>query len=172
MNAMPRFCLLIALSLFCVAPVHAENWPGWRGMRHDGTTTESGFPLQWSANENIAWKTAIPGSGHSSPIVWNDRVFVTSCLEKEQQRILYCIDRLSGKIAWQQVVVTAPLEKKHGLNSYASSTPATDGQHIYVSFFAKPRMVVICYTFDGKEVWRKSPGEFHSQHGFCAPPIG
>src|SRR5262245_24871879 len=66
----------------------AEDWPAWRGPRGDGTSSEKNLPLRWSANDNIAWKTPIPGTGHSSPIVVGDRVFVTSCLLKEQQRIL------------------------------------------------------------------------------------
>ncbi|HJT77561.1 MAG TPA: PQQ-binding-like beta-propeller repeat protein, partial [Gemmataceae bacterium] len=85
--------------------------------------------------------------------------------------VLLCLDRRDGKVLWQRVVLTAPLEKKHKLNSYASSTPATDGKHVWVSFLAYPRMVVVCYDLDGNEVWRVSPGEFHSVHGFCSPPV-
>jgi outer membrane protein assembly factor BamB len=82
-----------------------------------------------------------------------------------------CLNRLDGRVLWEQVVLTAPLEPKHGLNSYASSTPATDGQHVWVSFMDMPRMTVACYEMNGRLVWKKSPGEFHSRHGFCSPPI-
>jgi outer membrane protein assembly factor BamB len=154
-----------------VLSARAEEWPGWRGPRGDGTSTETNLPLRWSATENVRWKAEVPGTGHSSPVVWGDRVFLTTCREREKQRALLCYDRRDGKLLWERVVVTAPLERKHALNSYASSTPVTDGTHVWVSFLAQPRMLVACYDFDGNKVWEKSPAEFHSVHGFCSPPV-
>ena len=75
----------------------------------------------------------MPGSGHASPIVWDDRVFTVSALPDTQDRLLLCLDRRTGKLLWRQTVLTAPLERKHGLNSFASSTPATDGELVYVA---------------------------------------
>ncbi|MFO0809551.1 MAG: PQQ-binding-like beta-propeller repeat protein [Gemmataceae bacterium] len=160
------------LCLLIVGPFAlADDWPGWRGPRGDGTSTETNLPLRWSATENVSWKVPLPGTGHSSPVVSNDRVFVTSCREETKERLLLCLDRTDGKVVWERVVVTAPLEKKHKLNSYASSTPATDGQHVYVSFFAQPRVEVACYDFFGNKLWQRTPGEFRSMHGFCSPPV-
>lgn len=167
---MQRVILLLSL-LLASATVRAEDWPGWRGPRGDGTSTEKNLPLRWSDKENIHWKTPIPGIGHSSPVIWGDRVFLTSCLEDKQQRILLCLDRQTGKILWQRDVLKAPLEPKHKLNSYSSSTAATDGKHLYVSFLGHPRMQVYCYDLNGNLIWNKSPGEFHSRHGFCSPPV-
>jgi outer membrane protein assembly factor BamB len=152
------------------------NWPMWRGPHGDGTTDETGFPTQWTATENVVWKTAIPGRGHSSPIVWGDRLFVTAALEdsdlkKPTDRQLLCLDRKDGNILWRQTVVNAPQEHIHNLNSRASSTPATDGERVYVTFLDDPKVVIAAYDFAGKEVWRVSPGEFESTHGFCSPPI-
>src|ERR1700722_14057600 len=98
------------LALFLVtAVVSAEDWPTWRGPRLDGTSTEKNLPLHWSSTDNLAWKTEIPGIGHSSPIVHGDRVFVTSCIEKDETkaspRMLYCLERTSGKILWEPNVV-------------------------------------------------------------------
>jgi outer membrane protein assembly factor BamB len=149
----------------------AEEWPGWRGPRGDGTSTETNVPLKWSKTENILWKTQLPGIGHSSPIVWGDRVFVTSCIEKEQKRLLLCLDRRDGKVLWERVVLTAKLEQKHVLNSFASSTPVTDGKYVWVSFLEYPKMQVVCFDFDGKEIWRRSPGDLLSRHGFCSSPV-
>jgi outer membrane protein assembly factor BamB len=160
--------VLVLISSFTA---HAEDWPGWRGPRGDGTSRENGLPLRWSATDNIKWKTPIPGTGHSSPIVWGDRIFLTACREEQQERVLLCLDRHDGRILWDRVVLTAPLEKKHKLNSFASSTPATDGTRVFVSFFANDRMQVACYDFDGHKLWQVSPGEFHSMHGFCSPPV-
>jgi len=149
----------------------AGDWPQWRGPRGDGTSNDSRVPIRWDEKENIHWKTPIPGKGHSSPVVWGDRVFITTCLEKEEQRVLLCLDRRDGRILWQRTVLKAPLEPKHSLNSYASSTPATDGHFIWATFLNIPKFEVYCYDFDGKLVWQRSPGEFHSKHGFCAPPV-
>jgi outer membrane protein assembly factor BamB len=167
---MPR--ILTCLAFLCIpAPTLAENWPGWRGPRGDGMSLETKVPLRWSSTENIRWKTPIPGKGHSSPIVWGDRVFVTTCLEKEKQRLLLSLNGRDGKLLWQRVVLTAELEEKHDLNSYASSTPATDGKHVWVPFLAAPRVQLACYDMDGKLAWLVSPGEFHSKHGFCTCPV-
>ena len=161
--------LLVALGTLSCG--RAEEWPGWRGPRGDGISGEKGLPLTWSRTENIRWSTPIPGKGHSSPVVWGDRVFVTTCLEGKGERVLLCLDRRDGKVLWQQVVLTAKPERKHGLNSYASATPATDGKHVWVAFLAYPDMQVACYDFDGKRVWTRSPGKLLSVHGFCSSPV-
>ena len=152
------------------------HWPMWRGPHGDGTTTESGFPTRWTSTENVVWKTPIPGKGHSSPIVWGDRVFVTSAVEDgdpkaPKDRLLLCIDRKDGKVRWQKAMLQSPLEPVHQLNSRASSTPATDGERVYVTFLDNPKVVIAAYDFAGNEVWRVSPGEFESKHGFCSPPV-
>ncbi len=164
--------VLAAVScLLSATPGPAEDWPGWRGPKGDGSSAEPAFPVKWSATENVKWKAPVPGTGHSSPIVSKGRVFLTSCLEGEKKRMLYCLDRADGKTLWERVVVVAPLEKKHKLNSYASSTPAADGERVYVTFLDQPRLRVYCYDFAGNKVWEQSPGEFHSVHGFCSSPV-
>jgi outer membrane protein assembly factor BamB len=165
---------LLALTIstaLATTPLRAEDWPGWRGPRGDGTSRETNLPVRWSATENVKWKTPIPGTGHSSPIVSGDRVFLTTCRETERARVLLCLDCRDGRVLWERVVLTAPLEKKHKLNSYASSTPATDGTRVFISFLAADRMQVACYDFAGTKLWQVSPGEFHSVHGFCSPPV-
>jgi outer membrane protein assembly factor BamB/lysophospholipase L1-like esterase len=149
----------------------AENWPGWRGPRGDGTSIEKNLPTQWSADKNILWKMEIPGIGHSSPIVWEDRIFIASALPDKQQRLLLCLDALSGKILWQQTVVESSLEKIHPENSYASSTPATDGQKVYLAFLDGKDIVAAAYDFTGKQVWLSRPGKFSGEHGFAASPV-
>ena len=148
----------------------AEDWQGWRGPRGDGTVTDGGYPLTWSETSNIRWKISMPGTGHSSPIASKGTIIVTSCIEAQRKRMLHCYDRASGKLLWEQCVLVADLEKKHNENSYASSTPAADGERIYVTFFDKPMMKVFCYDYRGKKLWEQTPGEFHSVHGFSSPP--
>src|SRR5438477_11740440 len=102
--------MLVTAFLFAAAaPGRAEDWPCWRGPRLDGSSTEKNLPLQWNAKENIAWKTPLPGIGHSSPVIHGDHVFVTSCMLAEQKRLLLCLDRRDGRVMWQQEVVAPPL---------------------------------------------------------------
>jgi len=182
---------LLGLFVAMASPAAAENWPGWRGPRGDGTSLEANVPVKWNATmgENIAWKVAVPGIAHASPIVWQDRVILVTCLPDSQERLLLCLDRKSGKELWRQAVVRAPLETKHALNSFASSTPATDGDSIYVSFLevdghtipapnvsnVRPvtpgKMVVAAYDFSGKQRWLVRAGDFISAHGYCASPV-
>jgi outer membrane protein assembly factor BamB len=149
----------------------AEEWPAWRGPRGDGISSETALPSHWSATDNVVWKVPIPGKGHSSPIVWGERIFLTTCLENQEERVLLCLNRLDGHVLWQREVVKAKLEAKHDLNSYASATPVTDGRHVWVTFYDEPHMLVFCYDVDGMLVWRRSPGEFYSKHGFCSSPV-
>jgi outer membrane protein assembly factor BamB len=165
-----RVWLTVAVLLFGGAAV-AEDWPGWRGPRADGTVTDKGFPLTWSRTENVKWKLALPGSGHASPVVSKGKVFVGGCVEADKARVLYCVDRKTGTLLWEKSVVVSELEKKHNENSWASSTPAADGERVYVTFLDAPQLRVFCYDYDGKLLWEKNPGEFHSVHGFCSPPV-
>jgi len=159
----------LALSLACGFGL-AEDWAGWRGPRSDGTVADSGYPLTWSETKNVKWKTPLPGGGHASPVVSKGKVFVAGCVEGEKQRVLYCVNRTTGKIEWERVALVSNLERKHGENSYASSTPAADGERVYVTFLDQPQMRIYCYDYSGNLLWEKNPGEFYSQHGFCSPP--
>lgn len=181
---------IVVLALSSVAAeLRAENWPGWRGPRGDGHSTERDLPTTWSENENIAWKVPLAGEGHASPVVWNDHVFTVSCLLDTGERRLTARDRKTGETLWQQAVIHSPLETKHSLNSYASSTPATDGELVYVTFLesanekvqatnvSEPRdvtlgqMVVAAYDFSGQQRWIARPGQFVSVHGYCTCPV-
>src|SRR5262245_55372885 len=118
MPVLPRRSHLLLLVSTCFAvvfPVRAENWPGWRGPRGDGTSEESNVPTDWdgATGKNVIWKTPLPGGGHASPIVWEDRVFLVSCDEKTQDRLLLCLDRHTGRVEWQRSVFRGPLETKH-----------------------------------------------------------
>ena len=163
--------ILILAGLCCSFQAAAENWPCWRGPRLDGTSLESNVPLHWSSTSNVVWRTALPGIGHASPIVWNDKLFTVAALPEKEERVLLCLNRETGKIAWQKAVVTAPLERKHNLNSHASSTPATDGDLVYVAFLDRNQMLVAAYDFSGNQKWLVRPGSFSSMHGFCSSPI-
>lgn len=149
----------------------AENWPSWRGPRHDGTSLEQNAPTEWSATNNIVWKKSVPGEGHSSPIIWGNRLFLTAALKETQERVLLSFDRQTGDLLWQQAVLKAPLEAKNNENSYASATPTTDGEKVYVTFLDGDEVVVAAYDFSGKPLWLARPGKFKNQWGFSHTPV-
>lgn len=164
-------CLAMPLILIFSDAALAENWPGWRGPRGDGTSMEKNVPIRWSGTKNILWKVPIPGKGHASPIVWGRHIFVATAIKEKKHRILLCLDRKDGKILWQRVILEAPLERTNSLNSYASSTPATDGQRVYISFLDRDKMFIAAYDFDGNRLWEVRPGVFTSMHGYCSSPV-
>ncbi|QGY42715.1 PQQ-binding-like beta-propeller repeat protein [Maribellus comscasis] len=149
----------------------AQNWPNWRGENGDGTSLETNLPVLWDANTNIIWKTKVPGFGHSSPIVWEDKLFLFTADTETQERILLCYNCNNGDLIWQTSLLKAKLEDKHSDNSYASGTPATDGKMVYVSFFDGENVIVAAYDFSGKEIWRQNPGTFSSPHGYSCSPV-
>tara|TARA_B100001540_G_scaffold316486_1_gene346486 strand:- start:999 stop:2282 length:1284 start_codon:yes stop_codon:yes gene_type:complete len=188
----PNFSLLPLLAA-CLVTItsQAENWPGWRGPRGDGSSNSTTPPLKWNAEtgEGILWKTKIPGIGHASPIIWKDRAFIVTCDLDAEVRQLIALDANKGTILWKQDVIKAKLEKKHALNSFASGTPATDGELIYVTFFEAGdseviapnvgserkifpgKMVVAAYDYQGNQQWLVKPGEFISAHGYSSCPV-
>lgn len=167
----------------------AQNWPGWRGPTGDGISTEKELPTSWSPTENIGWKSPIAGDGHSSPIIWENRVFLTTSLTEKNERRLLCLNRLDGKTLWDRVVLNTRPESIHRLNSRASGTPTTDGTHVYVTFLLAKgeeiiapnvgsermitpgRIIVAAYDFEGNEQWKTDVGAFVSAHGFNTCPV-
>ena len=163
--------LIIGILLFLSNFARAENWPGWRGPRGDGTSIEQDVPTNWDP-VGALWKTELPGKGHASPIVWDDRVFTVTGMTDTKQRILLCLDRNSGNILWQQAVVMGPLEKLHKENSHASGTPATDGRRVYVTFRVGDDIVVAAHNFnDGQQFWLVRPGTHVGEWGFSNTPV-
>ena len=163
--------LIISILLFLSNFVRAEDWPGWRGPRGDGTSIEQDVPANWDP-AGALWKTELPGRGHASPIVWGDRVFTVTGMTDTKQRILLCLDRNSGNILWQRTVVEGPLEKLHKENSHASGTPATDGRRVYVTFRVGDDIVVAAHNFDdGRQLWLIRPGTHVGEWGFSNTPV-
>lgn len=161
-----------ALFLLFTADSSPQNWPGWRGPTADGLSRESGVPIKFGS-ENLKWKTAVPGVGHSSPIIWENSVFVTTAVKSAtpSQRLLLRINRETGEVLWSKVVLETGWEDQHRLNSRASSTPATDGERVYTSFLDNDKMFVAAHDFDGNKVWEARPGPFASKHGYQANPV-
>lgn len=162
------FTLALALAIPAAA---VENWPGWRGPRGDGSSLDAKVPVAWNLDDNQIWKVALPGIGHASPIIWEDRIFTVSAVEETGERELICLNRESGKTIWTKTVLEAPFEGIHRLNSRASSTPVTDGERVFVSFLDESRMFVAAYDLEGEKLWEARTGSFSSKHGYCSSPI-
>src|SRR5688572_18538584 len=105
--------MIIVVVLVFAGPVRAENWPSWRGPRENGVSTERNLPVEWSTTKNVRWKVALPEAGNSTPIVWENRIFLTQSLDKGKRRAVVCLDRANGKTLWQQEVPCSVVEKSH-----------------------------------------------------------
>jgi outer membrane protein assembly factor BamB len=158
----------LALILIAVSSARAEDWPGFRGPTGQGISTETDLPTHWSATENLAWKTPIPGRGWSSPTVWGKRVFVTSTTQDGTSCHVICVDRDTGNLLWDVEVFKQTPTRKEGKNSYATPTPVTDGQRLY-AFFSGGGAVAL--DLDGRIAWTNTSNSYYSQHGLGASPI-
>ena len=185
----------VSLALWCllVVPCQSQqantnpetNWPQWRGPSGNGVASDANPPTQWGPTQNIRWRTALPGRGHSTPVVWDDFVFVTAAvpvgprlppktsgrpgahdnlpIDSEHRFVVIAIHRDDGKVIWEKTVHQAvPHEGGHNTASLASASPVTDGKHVY-AFFGSYGLV--CLDLAGEVVWQKQLGKMHSKHG-------
>jgi len=194
-----KLCALFAVAALAAGADSTSNWPQFRGPGASGVG--NGVPpVEWDGEkgDHILWKTEIPGLGHSSPVVWGDRIFVTSAVpaageatlkvglygditpvngEGPQTFTVYCLDRKSGKILWQRAAASGqPKIKRHPKSTHANPTPATDGKTLIVSFGSEG---LFAFDLNGKELWKKDFGVLDSgyymapdaQWGFASSPI-
>jgi outer membrane protein assembly factor BamB len=167
----PRILALATAIAGLAATGRAEFWPCWRGPRGDGTCIEQNVPTNWDP-AGATWKTEMPGYGHASAIVWGNRVCTATALPETRERILVCLDRATGTILWQKTVAQGPLEKLHKENSYASGTPATDGERVYVTFRVGDDIVVAAHDLaSGEQLWLVRPGTHEGEWGFSNEPV-
>ena len=181
------------------ATIGEAHWPSFRGPHARGISEGPPPPITWNVEtgEHIAWKTPIPGLAHSSPVIWGDRLFVTTAVrdgesslkvglygagdpvdeEGSHQFRIYCLDRRAGTILWDRVAYEgAPKVKRHPKATHANSTPATDGRHV-IAFFGSEGLY--CFTIDGEQVWKKdlgvlnagAPGMPQYEWGFASSPV-
>ncbi|MSR31178.1 MAG: serine/threonine protein kinase [Gemmataceae bacterium] len=176
-----QFFLTMALTLFPPL-VLAQDWLGFRGSSNDGISSDTGFPTTWSEEKNLLWKTALPGPGSSSPVIFSNKIFVTCFTGVDGmaenldslKRHLICLDAGSGKILWNTAVSAAlPDDPYRGFitqHGYASCTPVTDGERVYV-FFGKSG--VCAFDYQGKKLWQQSVGSSSGNRkwGSASSPI-
>ena len=167
-DALIYLCWLAMFAAVTPKASLAEDWPGFRGPTRQGISQEKDVPVEWNTTANIAWKTPVPGLGWSSPIVFGDRVFLTTATEKGISFRLLCFDRLTGDILWNRQVLRQEPGNKQKLNSYATSTPVTDGRKVFVVAFDGS---IAAVSTDGTVVWTNRDYEYYSQHGLAVSPI-
>ena len=143
-------------------------WPGWRGPTRQGIVHGSGYVDRWGPDENVLWKTEIPGSGNSSPIVWGDRVYITTAYDGGKTRALLAFDRQTGTKTWERRFADSSPEKVYPKNGFASGTPATDGERIYLYFGG---IGVIAVDLNGEVAWRTELEEPTAYHGTAGSPL-
>lgn len=143
--------------LFLPVWVSADNWPAWRGMDGNGICHEKGVPIKWDTS-NILWKADLPGESASTPAVWNDHVFVTA--SNGEQHLVYCF-KTDGALKWKHEITGGLKVVRGGEGNSACISPVTDGEHVWFKFSTGD---VLCYNFDGKEVWRTNLQERYGKY--------
>lgn len=154
-------------------PVDAgENeWRWWRGPHLDNHADSPSPPTEWTPDQKILWKTPLPGLGHSSPIICGDAIYVTSADDDKQTQSLIAINRSTGSLLWTRELHSGGFDKKNAKNSYASSTPACDGQKIYTVFANHHALHLSATDVTGTVVWQKEVEAYKSEHGYGASPV-
>jgi outer membrane protein assembly factor BamB len=166
----PTRILPLAALLLAAAAAEAGNWPRFRGPNGTGTVDDTNVPVAFTEKNNLLWKTAIPGVGHSSPIVWGDSLFLQSAAKDASERWLICVNTNDGSIRWK-APVPGGKGHTHELNTLASSTPATDGERVYSLFWDGDKIGMYAHDFKGNKVWERALGTFKSQHGVGGSPM-
>lgn len=146
----------------------SQWWPRWRGPSGQGFVQGSGYPDTWSPTENVLWKTPVPGRGNSSPVVWGDRIFMTTAYDDGARRSILCYRRSDGQKLWETFAPNAKPESAHPKNTRASSTPVTDGERVY-AYFGNHGLLAV--TTEGKTVWHHKLGPFDAFHGTASSPL-
>ena len=193
-----RIFLFIATVLLSLCPNlwSANQWPTWRGPNADGTVTGCQPPTKWSATQNIKWKVRLPGHGSSTPIIWEEKLFLLvaeatgqqaspEAIAKTRVKIegapplptvsnpepiiihrfdVLCMNRTNGRVIWRKTArEELPHEGHHRDHGYASSSPVTDGKHLYINYGSRG---IHCYTVDGHPVWNRDLGKMTTRRHY------
>lgn len=146
----------------------AGYWPRWRGPSGQGWVTGGGYPTSWSGTENVAWKVPLPGAGNSSPVVWGDRIFLTTAYDDGARRSVLALRRSDGKRLWETFAPPTEPEGAHPKNGHASSTPTTDGERVY-AYLGNHGLLAV--DMAGETVWHRPLGPFRAFHGTASSPL-
>ena len=167
---LPLFFTLMLLALQ-LSTAKAENWPQWRGPTFNGATTETGLPATWSKTENVAWSTPLPGASGATPIIFGDKVFLSSADKPSKDLLALCINRKDGKVLWQKTVAPSS-DREKGKNNMGSPSPVTDGKVVCFLFGTGD---LAAFDFEGTQLWnrniQKDHGKFAIMWGYGSSPL-
>jgi outer membrane protein assembly factor BamB len=173
LNPLPRHrgLLLVAAAVLLASPwrLSAGHWPRFRGPNGAGHSDANSVPVQWTEGD-CNWKVELPGVGHSSPVVWDEKLFLTCSLERTARRTILCLSVADGSVIWRRDYASGR-HPMHRDNCYASSTPALDANGVYVTWTTPKEVVLLALDHAGNEKWRRELGEFNSMHGSGTSPI-
>ncbi len=157
--------------LFFLNPAEglAQEWTRFRGPNGSGISQVTTLPVRWT-EKDYNWKIKLPGMGHSSPVVWRKRIFLTSAEEGTGKRFVLCLRTTDGSTLWSREF-TGSHHEKHQDNSFASATPAVDERHVYICWGSPKEFVVMALNHDGNQKWQVDLGPFKAGHGFGASAI-
>lgn len=163
------FPAVLLLVTTIVSSAAAENWPSWRGPENQGISSEKNLPTEWSADKNIAWRLPMPGAAGSTPVVWDDHIFVTSVADDDL--ILMCVGT-DGVEKWRRKMGSGNRDVRGDEGNSAAPSPSTDGKHVW-AFFSNGSLA--CFDFEGNEVWQinvqEKYGKFDIQFGLTSTPV-
>jgi outer membrane protein assembly factor BamB len=155
-------CVFAAILIIAAAAgLRAENWPHWRGPHFDGSTTEQGLPVEFSRTNNVRWVADLPGPSAATPIVWNNRVFLSSLDSKSKTLHAIALDRKAGKELWNHEI--APAYSEGVRSSLASPSPTTDGKLVYFYYGTSD---LVAFDFDGKKIWSRNIQNDYGQFAY------
>jgi outer membrane protein assembly factor BamB len=163
-----RACLLM-LGLLLASSATGQEWTRFRGPNGSGLGEANQIPLTWT-DQDFAWKVPIPGTGHSSPVCWGKKLFLTSCEKATGTRIILGLDADTGKTLWKRTLEAEPYHT-HRRNTFASSTPTVDDTRLYVCWATPEKLTVLALDHQGNEVWVRDLGRWKGGHGFAVSPI-
>ena len=169
MNVLARHTLAFLLLLSSLSSAPAQEWPRFRGPNGSGISPAKTIPTTW-ADKDFNWKLPLPGAGHSSPVLWGDKIFLTTGDDQTKQVSVYCVSAVSGQVLWQKAFPFTPYHK-NGYNTFASASPAVDQHRVYVCWSSPAHYTLLALTHDGQAVWERNLGPFASQHGGGTSPI-
>lgn len=164
---MKVFCIAAALAFH--AATFGQEWTRFRGPNGSGISHEKSIPTQISEAQ-LQWKVELPGVGHSSPVLWGEKIFLTTTGDDRGGISVLCIDARAGRSIWKKDFSLTPFQR-HKFNSFASSTPAVDSERVYVLYNEPGRYALAALSHDGDLVWQRDFGPFLSQHGSAVSPI-
>lgn len=159
-----------ALLILSPALVYADNWGSWRGPSQNGISTETGLPTEWSSEKNVAWRTPLPGPAGATPVVWDERIFLTSV--DGDKLVLLCFSTKDGTQLWQREISVGNKDVRGDEGNSASPSPITDGKHVWTFMASGP---LACFTVDGDRVWefdvQERYGKFDIAFGMASTPV-